>query len=126
LRNFSDKSTIGESLYNYGWGDGGAVLMPRCSSTTSVIAVSRPGADAPEPHRRGARLDRQAGQKTLICHTQRRTLSRGTPRRPHTTKARLKKLNRRASGSIAKPNCGPAWHLMLQTVSNSTAAGRLC
>ncbi|HNR67931.1 MAG TPA: glycoside hydrolase family 38 C-terminal domain-containing protein [bacterium] len=94
-RNFSDKSTIGESLYNYGWGDGGA--GPDAEMLEYHKRYRRfPGLVPTRPSLIEEALDsiaRRAKNADLPIHNDELYLEEH--RGVHTTKARLKKLNRR-------------------------------
>lgn len=93
--NFSDKNTVGESLYNFGWGDGGggpdAEMLEYVKRYRNV-----PGLPDTRPNTIEGALDSIAGcvDETEIP-TVNDELYLEQHRGVHTTKARLKKLNRR-------------------------------
>ncbi len=96
-QNFSHKDTIGESLYNYGWGDGGggpdAEMLEYMKRYRSF-----PGLPQTQPNTIEGALDsiaRQAetaGDELSVVNDE---LYLEEHRGVHTTKAWLKKLNRR-------------------------------
>jgi alpha-mannosidase len=94
-KNFSDKTTIGESLYNYGWGDGGG--GPDVEMLEYMKRYGNfPGMTPTIPNTIEGALDSIAAKAELtdlpIVNDE---LYLEEHRGVHTTKARLKKLNRR-------------------------------
>ncbi len=93
--NFSDKGTIGESLYNFGWGDGGGGPDPEMLEYQQRYA-DFPGVTPAKPitiEGALASIERKALQTNLPVVNDELYLEEH--RGVHTTKARLKKLNRR-------------------------------
>jgi alpha-mannosidase len=94
--NFSDQGTIGESLYNYGWGDGGGgpdaemlEYLKRYGDFPGVVPA-RPNTiegALDSIHAKAVQTDLPVVNDELYLEEHRGTF---------TTKARLKKLNRRA------------------------------
>ncbi len=93
---FSDKKTIGESLYNYGWGDGGG--GPDVEMLEYLKRYQDfPGVTPAKPITIEGALDsiaKKAAQTDLPIVNDELYLEEH--RGVHTTKARLKKLNRRS------------------------------
>ena len=92
---FADKGTIGESLYNFGWGDGGGGPDPEMLEYQKRYR-SFPGVTPARPNTiEGAlaSIEAKAAQADLPVVNDELYLEEH--RGIHTTKARLKKLNRR-------------------------------
>lgn len=93
---YSDKATIGDSLYCYGWGDGGGGV------DVEMLELARRYADFPglpqlAPSRASDYFERvQAKALAATLPVWRDDLYLETHRGTFTTKGRLKKLNRRA------------------------------
>ena len=93
-KNFSDKKTIGESLYNFGWGDGGG------GPDVEMLEYQRrytnfPGVVPTKPSFIEEALDRMYEKgKDADLPVWNDELYLEEHRGVHTTKARLKKLNR--------------------------------
>jgi len=93
--NFADQGTIGESLYNFGWGDGGGGPDPE------MLEYQRryrdfPGVVPTKPNTIEGALDSIAAKAaTADLPVVNDELYLEEHRGVHTTKARLKKLNRR-------------------------------
>jgi alpha-mannosidase len=91
---FSDKQTIGESLYNYGWGDGGGGPDPEMLEYMKRYQAF-PGITPAKPitiEGALASIEAKAGRAGLPVVNDELYLEEH--RGVHTTKARLKKLNR--------------------------------
>ena len=92
---FSDKGTIGESLYNFGWGDGGGGPDPEMLEYMKRYA-DFPGITPARPITiEGALASIEAKALTANLPVVNDELYLEEHRGVHTTKARLKKLNRR-------------------------------
>jgi len=94
--NFSDKGTIGESLYNFGWGDGGGGPDPEMLEYQKRY-MDFPGVTPAKPITIEGALEsiaRKAEKTNLPVVNDELYLEEH--RGVHTTKARLKKLNRRS------------------------------
>ena len=92
---FSDRSSIGESLYNYGWGDGGG--GPDAEMLEYVKRYGDfPGVTPARPNTIEGALDSMAARAAAAdLPVVNDELYLEEHRGVHTTKARLKKLNRR-------------------------------